>query len=212
MSNGPRCGIGACLESGRNTERACNTAARSCPNSLSKFPGRTWTSGSARGKHVIKLVQVPCPSSCPSSGFRPGPSCGIGACLELGRNTERACNTAARSCPLAKWLCKRKTRDKICPSSLSKFLSKFGLPPGVRRTESRPAWNRGAPARILILFFFPEALRRVLLLKAAANFTCQLLMPTCRELLHLPTSHANLSRVTSPANFSCQLVESYFTC
>ena len=61
-------------------------------------------------------------------------------------------------------------------------------------------------------FFFPEALRRVLLLKAAANFTCQLLMPTCRELLHLPTSHANLSRVTSPANFSCQLVESYFTC
>ena len=60
--------------------------------------------------------------------------------------------------------------------------------------------------------FFPEALRRVLLLKAAANFTCQLLMPTCRELLHLPTSHANLSRVTSPANFSCQLVESYFTC
>ena len=59
--------------------------------------------------------------------------------------------------------------------------------------------------------FFPEALRRVLLLKAAANFTCQLLMPTCRELLHLPTSHANLSRVTSPANFSCQLVESYFT-
>ena len=60
--------------------------------------------------------------------------------------------------------------------------------------------------------FFPEALRRVLLLKAAANFTCQLLMPTCRELFHLPTSHANLSRVTSPANFSCQLVESYFTC
>ena len=60
--------------------------------------------------------------------------------------------------------------------------------------------------------FFPEALRRVLLLKAAANFTSQLLMPTCRELLHLPTSHANLSRVTSPANFSCQLVESYFTC
>ena len=30
--------------------------------------------------------------------------------------------------------------------------------------------------------------------------------------LLLPTSHANLSRVTSPANFSCQLFESYFTC
>ena len=75
-----------------------------------------------------------------------------------------------------------------------------------------------AEARVLVLEqekarpFFPKALRRVLLLKAAANFTCQLLMPTCRELLHLPTSHANLSRVTSPANFSCQLVESYFTC
>ena len=96
---------GACLESGRNTERACNTAARSCPSSLSKFPGRTWASGSARGKHVIKLVQVPCPSSCPSSGFRLGHEVGIGACLESGRNTERACNTAARS----------------CPSSLSKF-------------------------------------------------------------------------------------------
>ena len=45
--------------------------------------------------------------------------------------------------------------------------------------------------------FFPEALRRVLLLKAAANFTCQLLMPTCRELLHLPTSHVNFSAVIS---------------
>ena len=57
--------------------------------------------------------------------------------------------------------------------------------------------------------FFPEALRRVLLLKAAANFTCQLLMPTCRELLHLPTSHVNFLRVTSPANFSCQLFGCY---
>ena len=64
------------------------------------------------------------------------------------------------------------------------------------------------------LCFFPEALRRVLLLKAAANFTCQLLMPTSRELLHLPTSRVNFSRVTSgaPANLSCQLFESYFTC
>ena len=56
---------------------------------------------------------------------------------------------------------------------------------------------------------FPEALRRVLLLKAAANFTCQLPMPTCRELLHLPTSHVNFLRVTSPANFSCQLFGCY---
>ena len=87
--------------------------------------------------------------------------------------------------------------------------------------QSRPAAgclnilvpNPGQPARAPHSFcFFPEALRRVLLLKAAANFTCQLLMPTCRELLHMPTSHANLSRVTSPANFSCQLVEGYFTC
>ena len=60
--------------------------------------------------------------------------------------------------------------------------------------------------------FFPEALRRVLPLKAAANFTCQLLMSTFRELFHLPTSLANFSRVTSPANLSCQLFESYFTC
>ena len=52
-------GIGACLESGRNAERAC-------PSSLFKFPGRTWTSGSARGKHVIKLVQVPCPTRQPA--------------------------------------------------------------------------------------------------------------------------------------------------
>ena len=49
-----------------------NTAARGCPSSLSKFPGRTWTSGSARGKHVIEFVQVPCPSSCPSSGLGGG--------------------------------------------------------------------------------------------------------------------------------------------
>ena len=81
-----------------------------------------------------------------------------------------------------------------------------GLRPGPQQETHRIC--RGPRAQ----FFFPEALRRVLLLKAAANFTCQLLMPTCRELLHLPTSHANLSRVTSPANFSCQLVESYFTC
>ena len=45
-----------------------NKAASSCPSSLSKFGGGTWTSGFARGKHVIKFVQVPCPSSCPSSG------------------------------------------------------------------------------------------------------------------------------------------------
>ena len=75
-----------------------------------------------------------------------------------------------------------------------------------------PPTRSSREVRIKVPLFFPEALRRVLLLKAAANFTCQLLMPTCRELLHLPTSHANLSRVTSPANFSCQLVESYFTC
>ena len=62
---------------------------------------------------------------------------------------------------------------------------------------------------IFARFFFPEALRRVLLLKAAANFTCQLLMPTCRELLHLPTSHVNFLRVTPPANFSCQLFGCY---
>ena len=45
-----------------------NKAASSCPSSLSKFGGGTWTSGFARGKHVIKFVRVPCPSSCPSSG------------------------------------------------------------------------------------------------------------------------------------------------
>ena len=34
-------------------------------------------------------------------------------------------------------------------------------------------------------------------------------MPTLGELFHLPTSHANLSRVTSPVNFSCQLSGCY---
>ena len=38
-------------------------------------------------------------------------------------------------------------------------------------------------------------------------FTCQLLMPTFRELLHLPTSHANVLRITLPTNFSCHLFE-----
>ena len=34
-------------------------------------------------------------------------------------------------------------------------------------------------------------------------FTCQLLMPTFREILYLPTSRGN---------FTCQLFENYFTC
>ena len=150
--------------------------------SLSKFPGRTWTSGSARGKHVIKLVSVSCPSSW---GFRAGPQSWNRGLPESGRNTKRVCNTAARSCPswtsalkeentcslflskfgfppgrgtrnclpgigrnteracntVVKWLCKRKTRDKTCPSSLSKFLSKSARPEvGIRAClESGPA-------------------------------------------------------------------------
>ena len=47
-------------------------------------------------------------------------------------------------------------------------------------------------------------------------FTCQLGLPTCqeilrlqksREVLHMPASYANFSRVTSPAHFLC-----YFAC
>ena len=45
-----------------------------------------------------------------------------------------------------------------------------------------------------------------------SRFTCQLLVPTFREQPHLPTSCANFSRATSPANLSCQLVESYCAC
>ena len=56
----------------QQTQTDGNTTARSCPSSLSKFARGTWTSRSARGKHVIKFVQVPCPSSCPSSGSSPG--------------------------------------------------------------------------------------------------------------------------------------------
>ena len=56
----------------QQTQTDGNTTARSCPSSLSKFVRGTWTSRSARGKHVIKFVQVPCPSSCPSSGSSPG--------------------------------------------------------------------------------------------------------------------------------------------
>ena len=41
--------------------------------------------------------------------------------------------------------------------------------------------------------------RTLRILKAAANFTCQLLMPTCRGVI-------------PPADFSCQLFEGYFTC
>ena len=64
--------------------------------------------------------------------------------------------------------------------------------------------------------------------KTGRNFTCQLLMPTFRELLHLPASHTNCSRITSlpasPANFSRELLhlptlpanvpkpKSYFAC
>ena len=138
----------ACLESGRNTKRACNTAARSCPSSLSKFPGRTWTSGSVRGKHVIKFVQVPCPSSCPSSGFRRGEAHRI-ACLESGRNTERACNTAARSCPSS--LSKFRGRTWTSGSARGKHVIKLvqvPCPSSCPSSGFRPgprSWNRGLP-------------------------------------------------------------------
>ena len=81
--------------------------------------------------------------------------------------------------------------------------------------QDHAAWEYprcGFRTREFVSMFFPEAFRRVLLLKAAANFTCQLLMSTFRQLFHLPTSHVNFSRVISPANFSCQLFESYFIC
>ena len=52
---------------------------------------------------------------------------------------------------------------------------------------------------VCVFLFFPGSIAK----GSSSKSGCQ---------LHLPTSHANLSRVTSPANFSCQLVESYFTC
>ena len=60
----------------------------------------------------------------------------------------------------------------------------------------KDTWARPPPPQIL---FFPGSIAK----GSSSKSGCQ---------LHLPTSHANLSRVTSPANFSCQLVESYFTC
>ena len=63
-------------------------------------------------------------------------------------------------------------------------------PRQTRRTDSCRLWR---------VYFFPGSIAK----GSSSKSGCQ---------LHLPTSHANLSRVTSPANFSCQLVESYFTC
>ena len=129
---------------GRVTLReSCNTAARSCPSSLSKFPGRTWTSGSARGKHVIKFVQVPCPSSCPSSGSR-GAAHGIGACLESG--------------PLRKLVTRQPAVVQVpCPSSPAELgqgtwitagcLVIIYLEPAWHRSLPAPARHRAAPAR-----------------------------------------------------------------
>ena len=59
------------------------------------------------------------------------------------------------------------------------------------------AWNKSIFP--WFCWFFPGSIAK----GSSSKSGCQ---------LHLPTSHANLSRVTSPANFSCQLVESYFTC
>ena len=89
-------------------------AACSCPSSLSKFGGGTWTSGSARGKHVIKFVQVPCPSSCPSSGSSPGGESLIfssSGCLVIKK----------RSAPPAWAHADNNKAASSCPSSLSKF-------------------------------------------------------------------------------------------
>ena len=66
---------------------------------------------------------------------------------------------------------------------------------GARATLCGDRRGRGAKTR----GFFPGSIAK----GSSSKSGCQ---------LHLPTSHANLSRVTSPANFSCQLVESYFTC
>ena len=76
-----------------------------------------------------------------------------------------------------------------------------------------PTWRVTSPANFSCQLF-------------GSCFTCQLLTPPCRELLYLPTlpanfcwdllcpptSRANFVRVKSPANFACQLGESYFTC
>ena len=78
-------------------------------------------------------------------------------------------------------------------------------------TRARDATKRAPPLRLetgsksetfglpVVSLFFPGSIAK----GSSSKSGCQ---------LHLPTSHANLSRVTSPANFSCQLVESYFTC
>ena len=63
----------------------------------------------------------------------------------------------------------------------------------------RPFGDGGSLIRTSFRLFVPGSIAK----GSSSKSGCQ---------LHLPTSHANLSRVTSPANFSCQLVESYFTC
>ena len=54
-----------------------------------------------------------------------------------------------------------------------------------------------------VSFSFPEKYAK----GSSSKHSCKL--PTFRELVHLPTSPTNFSRVTSPGNLSCQLSKFY---
>ena len=89
-------------------------------------------------------------------------------------------------------------RSRCRPSSAG-FRWGLGAPRGLGALALLLLGERGNPFALGAVELFPGSIAK----GSSSKSGCQ---------LHLPTSHANLSRVTSPANFSCQLVESYFTC
>ena len=89
-----------------------------------------------------------------------------------------------------------------CQRWLNSFQSEAGTclkPLSVHGPKCQSHTHTHTHAQLSEIIFFPGSIAK----GSSSKSGCK---------LHLPTSHANLSRVTSPANLSCQPLKSYFTC
>ena len=113
-----------------------------------------------------------------------------------------AISRSSTGAPRASSSCRRLTSSREAPR-FSALASTAAFSTGLSCSRRSRTW--------VAILNFPGSIAK----GSSSKSGCQLHLPTSHANLSRvtsPTSHANLSRVASPANFSCQLVESYFTC